>query len=385
VGLVVTVKECFVGAVDLGEVAASVVHEHCAAPCAVVAAAARAAGSWRFGAGAAGQLWPAPEAPQATLETLFDLASLSKPIVALTLARAERAGAIQRTKRLGDVVSALRQSPSGSIPIDLLAAHRAGLEAHRELFVARAGARQRAREAAFAEAAEARRVECRGMAPAQGFPPVYSDLGYMLVGAALEAACGLPLDELVRQEVALPLGLRLGSARQHAVAMGSREPFVQQTAPTEVVAWRGGMLRGIVHDENAWVIAADAMAGHAGAFADAGSVVLLGVAVLDALSGRCRDWLTAPELAPLLRRRPGGTHCAGFDRRGGDEPMSGQHFGPETFGHLGFTGTSLWIDPERELVAVLLSNRVHPTRESTAIRQARPAAYDRIWQLMSAG
>jgi len=126
------------------------------------------------------------------------------------------------------------------------------------------------------------------------------------------------------------------------------------------------------------------MAGHAGAFADAGSVVLLGVAVLDALSGRRRDWLTAVELEPLLARRRGGTHCAGFDRRGSDAPMSGRYFGPETFGHLGFTGTSLWIDPERELVAVLLTNRVHPTRASTAIRAARPAAYDRLWQIMTA-
>jgi CubicO group peptidase (beta-lactamase class C family) len=212
---------------------------------------------------------------------------------------------------------------------------------------------------------------------------VYSDLGYMLLGAALAAASGGRLDELVQREIAVPLGLRLGSARLLAAACGSRDGFVAATAPTEIVGWRGGVLRGVVHDENAWLLAGDGLAGHAGAFADLGSVVRLGVAVVDALGDRRREWLGASDIAPLLRRRPGGLHCAGFERRGGEAPMSGQHFGPETFGHLGFTGTSIWIDPERELCGVLLTNRVHPTRDSTAIRAARPAAYDALFRRMT--
>jgi CubicO group peptidase (beta-lactamase class C family) len=81
---------------------------------------------------------------------------------------------------------------------------------------------------------------------------------------------------------------------------------------------------------------------------------------------------------------PGGSHRAGFDSKSGDAPSAGARFGPRTFGHLGFTGTSLWIDPDAKLVGVLLTNRVHPSRTATAdaIRRARPAAYDAIASAM---
>jgi CubicO group peptidase (beta-lactamase class C family) len=144
------------------------------------------------------------------------------------------------------------------------------------------------------------------------------------------------------------------------------------------------LVHGVVHDENAWVLAGLGMAGHAGAFGDLWSVVGLGMAILDARSDRRDAWLTAAELAPLVRARPGGSERAGFDGRSGESPTSGRHFGPETFGHLGFTGTSLWVDPERELVGVLLTNRVYLGRGSEGIRAARPAAYDRIYELMTA-
>jgi CubicO group peptidase (beta-lactamase class C family) len=370
---------------DLTSVARRVVEHHGAAPCAVVAAAVREPGSetgWRVGSGAAGRLWPDPAAPPATCDTLFDLASVSKPVTALLLARAERAGWLERARPLGEALVELAASPSASISLDVLSSHRAGLEAHIEFFIKRADATQRNPEDIYPQAASARRAGCSGALPEQGFAPVYSDLGYILVGAALERAGKAPLDALVSREVAAPLGLRLGSVR----SLGADEPpLVAAVAPTEVVPWRGGMLRAVVHDENAWVLAGRGSAGHAGLFGDARAVLGVGQAVLDALADR-GDWLSSRQLAPLIRRRPGGSHCAGFDRRSqpddGSVPMSGRHFGPETFGHLGFTGTSLWIDPERELCGVLLTNRVHPTREHIAIRKARPDAYDGIFEAM---
>jgi len=366
-----------VEAVNLTAVARQVVAEHRAAPCAVVGAAQRAGGRWRLGWGAAGQLWtvPAGPAPPAHVQLLFDLASLTKPVTALTLARCQREGLLDRSQRLGELLPELKETASGAVSLDLLSAHRAGLEAHREFFVSRPGAAQPTLAAILAEAAAARRPDCQGTPPPEGFPPVYSDLGYILVGAAIAARLGRDLDAVVGDQVGQPLGLTLGSARQLSqTELGAADRFV----PTEQVSWRGGVLRGVVHDENAWVLADRGSAGHAGLFGDVWSVVRLGTRVLDALHGRRDDWLTAADLEPLIRRRPGGTHCAGFDRRGSEGPMSGQHFGAETFGHLGFTGTSLWIDPEAQLVGVLLTNRVHPTRETTAIRLARPAAYDGI-------
>ncbi|MEO7330104.1 MAG: serine hydrolase, partial [Minicystis sp.] len=183
------------------------------------------------------------------------------------------------------------------------------------------------------------------------------------------------------REVIAPLGLRIGSAHQLRERLGAAI-FDERVAPTEVIPWRGGTIRGAVHDENAWALSGDRSSGHAGLFGDARTVVDLGVAVLDALADRRPDWLGPDDLAPLIRPRPGGSLLAGFDHRSGDSPSSGAHFGEKSFGHLGFTGTSLWIDPDAELVGVLLTNRVHPTRETLLIRKARPVVYDALASAM---
>jgi CubicO group peptidase (beta-lactamase class C family) len=365
---------------DLTLVAERVVRER-VAPCAVVAAAIRRDGVFQTGMGASGRLTWDEAAPCATVDTPFDLASVTKPLTALAFARLTRSGHVRRGDRLGAVLSALRSTRSARVTLDLLSAHRAGLDGHRPLFAPLLTGARVDVGAALIAAADARRADCEGDPPDEGFAPVYSDLGYLLLGAALEARGGDELDRVVAREVIQPLGLDLGSARARRAA---DERFEERVAPTEVVAFRGGLVRGVVHDENAWALAGHGSAGHAGLFGDARSVVRLGVAILEVLAGERRDWLRPEDLEPLLRTRPGGSHLAGFDRKSGDAPSSGRLFGPRTFGHLGFTGTSLWIDPDRELVGVLLTNRVHPSRDSLAIRQARPAAYDAMARAMMA-
>ena len=368
--------------IDLGAAARLVVHTHGAAPCAVVGAAVRRGGVWAHGAGTAGLLSQQYfGAPAASLATIFDLASVTKPVTALTLARLDRAGVLGRDELLGDVLPQLAGTRSARVPLDLLSAHRAGLEAHLELFAPLRQGIAIDRAAALVTCADARREGCDGDPPIEGFPPVYSDLGYLLLGAAIAARGGAELDYVLDREVIAPLGLDLGSAR----ACRPHGDFNDGVAPTEIVVFRGGIVSGVVHDENAWAMSGDAASGHAGLFGDVRSVVALGVAILDALEGRRADWLSAEDLEPLLRTRPGGSLLAGFDRRSGDAPSSGRLFGPRTFGHLGFTGTSLWIDPDASLVGVLLTNRVHPTRDHLAIRRARPAAYDAIAEAMLGG
>jgi CubicO group peptidase (beta-lactamase class C family) len=366
---------------DLGAAARLVVTTYGAAPCAVVGAAVRRGGAWIHGSGQAGLLSPTLPARAASIATRFDLASVTKPVTALTLARLDRAGVLGRGELLGDVLPGLAGTRSARVPLDLLSAHRAGLAAHLELFapLREGGAIDRA--AALVKCADARREGCDGDPPIEGFPPVYSDLGYLLLGAALAARAGADLDRVLDREVGSPLAIDLGSAR----ALGDRPGFRADVAPTEIVAFRGGIVHGVVHDENAWALSGDAASGHAGLFGDVRSVVALGVAIVDALAGRRAEWLSPADLEPLLRTRPGGSLLAGFDRRSGDAPSSGRRFGPRTFGHLGFTGTSLWIDPDASLVGVLLTNRVHPTRDHLAIRRARPAAYDAIAEAMLGG
>lgn len=372
-------------------IAASVVGPPFHASPSAVAAASLGAGDDRArGSGAAGRLSTAEDAPRAELDTIYDLASVTKPFVAVAFARLERAGKVSRREPLGEVLPSARGTASAAVPIDLLFAHRAGLEAHLPIYAdaerrfgadgAIAAARSVPLDRAIEIAASARRADVTGDAPAEGFAPVYSDMGYLLAGAAMEARTGEALDAIVRREVLAPLGLeaRVGSARQLLADPGSRA----RAAPTEVVPFRGGLVRHVVHDENAFVISGEAISGHAGLFGDAWSVRAFGEALLDVLDGRS-DWLSAAELAPLVSPRPGGSLLAGFDRRAGEAPSSGSRVSEDTFGHLGFTGTSLWIDPRARFVGVLLTNRVHPTREHIAIRKARPVVYDAMFDALT--
>jgi serine-type D-Ala-D-Ala carboxypeptidase len=321
-----------------------------------------------------------PGGREAGLETVFDLASVSKPIVACTAARLAGGGVLDLAAPLGSLLPEARGTPAAGVPLELFLAHRAGLEAHRALFAPLFAGRAVVRGRALGEAARARRADCVGSPPPDGFEPLYSDLGYLLVGAALEAVTSEPLDELVAREVAGPLGLELGSARQ----LRRRSPaFARDVAPTEVQRARGGCVRGIVHDENAWALAGHGACGHAGLFGTVRDVLGFGQALLQALAGRSA-WLPREALWTLVKPRPGGTLRAGFDGKSAEASSAGTLSGSETFGHLGFTGTSLWCDPQAGIAYALLTNRVHPSRENPRIRAARPLVHDALLQAAKA-
>jgi serine-type D-Ala-D-Ala carboxypeptidase len=347
------------------------------APAAVLAVASRSQAGWRFAVGAAGVLSPSRPMP-ASPSTPFDLASVTKPVVATAVARLVRNGILAWDSPLGAILPELNETASGSVPIELLLAHRAGLDAHRALYLdsTRGAAPEPARM--LQEAARARRTECIGSPPRQGFSPLYSDLGYLLVGAAASRAAGMPLGVVIEREVTAPLGLDLASAEQWAAR---RQSFLDDVAPTEIVEWRGGELVAVVHDENAWAYAGQGVAGHAGLFGTAIAVARFGAAVQDALKGRTPEWLGPAELTVLTRPRPDGTLRAGFDGRAASGSAAGTAFGDASFGHLGFTGTSLWCDPDADVAAVILTNRVHPTRDNIAIRAARPGLHDALFAL----
>jgi CubicO group peptidase (beta-lactamase class C family) len=354
---------------ELDVVAVSVV-EGGAAPGAAVALAARRDGAWRVAEGRAGT------AATPGKEPIFDLASVTKPFVAVTAARLAARGAIDLAAPLSTHLPELEHTPSGAVPLIQFLAHRAGLDGHRPLFAPLVAKRPFERAAALREAAEARRADAQGEPPAIGFAPIYSDLGYVLVGASLERALGLPLDELVERELLRPLALDVHSARGWLRASSD---FFSRVLPTETVAFRGGVVRGVVHDENAWALAGHGLAGQAGLFGTASAVARFGAVLLDALSGRAPDFLTSREFAPLVAERPGGTLRAGFDGKSAGLSAAGTTASHQTFGHLGFTGTSLWCDPHAERVSVLLSNRVCPSRDNLRIRAVRPLVHDALW------
>jgi CubicO group peptidase (beta-lactamase class C family) len=157
-----------------------------------------------------------------------------------------------------------------------------------------------------------------------------------------------------------------------------------QFAATEQDDWRGRMIRGEVHDENAAVMGG--VSSHAGLFGTAEAVARAVGPWLAAVQGEASP-IPAPWAREFVRKQgidPQGSWALGWDTPstgpGGTPSSSGSHFSPGSFGHLGYAGTSVWIDPERDLIVVLLTNRVHPTRKNDRIRAFRPAIHDVVFK-----
>ena len=279
---------------------------------------------------------PGETASGGETDALFDLASVTKSFFAVACARAR-----------------LREKLIRGVPLELMLAHRAGFPAHLPLFAPLVDG-ARVEVAAAIESAWASRS---GPLPS---PPLYSDVGYLLAG---HAVAGERVDDFIRSHVPIA---DVGSARQMDMT---------RAVPTEHVAWRGGEVRGHVHDENAWALGGDGACGHAGLFGTIDAVLRFGAFVLDQLLR------SDGELEWLVREREGGTLRAGFDGKSPEGSSAGTVLGPRSFGHLGFTGTSVWIDPDARVVVALLTNRVCPTRENVKIREARPRVHDALAQL----
>ena len=295
-------------------------------------------------------------------DTFFDLASLTKPMTAVAFV----AAGLPKDAPLAHFLPEVRGTPVADVTLELLFAHRAGMPAHISLFEPMlTGGRVDPAEALLVAA------RSREPLPAGGvYPSVYSDIGYVLAGAALARAMSArDAGEVIEELVATPLGFSrgLGTARRlRAVA-----DFDARVAPTEVAAFRGGVVRGAVHDENAWALTSDGGSGHAGMFGTLAAVLAFARYTL-ALRDEA-PWLFVP--------RPNGTHLAGFDGKSAEGSSAGRVLGPATYGHLGFTGTSFWVDPDARVGVSLLTNRVHPTRDNTKIREARPRAHDALARL----
>ncbi len=301
------------------------------------------------------------------VESVFDLASISKVIATATLA----AVLVERRWLSWDTpVSALiDQYPYPEIRIKHLLSHTAGFTAWepfwqklRERFAPHplnavsVLARQRVmRELVFS---------VRPVHPSEVIA-VYSDLSFLTLGFALEEATGLSLDQAVMRNVWIPMGITGAHYR------GTRKDD-ERIVATENCPWRGTVLQGQVHDDNCWAMGG--YGGHAGVFGSVRDVLYF--------AKRLVEGFLSPEVMTRIWSRTslpkGCDRTMGWDTPSGDHPASGPLFSRHSIGHLGFTGTSLWIDPEAELAVALLSNRVHPTRENIKIREFRPKLHEAI-------
>jgi CubicO group peptidase (beta-lactamase class C family) len=302
--------------------------------------------------GAAGAASIEPNSSPLTPAVPFDLASLTKPLATALLATMlDSEGRLRLDTPVGTLFPELRASPYGQATMRDVAAHRAGFPAWAALYLT--GTTREAYLRAIASLAP------HGDAGAT----LYSDLGYIVLGFAVEKAAGMPLDRLFAERVAAPLGLtRCGFAGvtgafgdAAATERGNvyERSLAGADAPTE--GFRGEIPRGQVHDGNAWGLGG--VAGHAGLFGAAADVAAIAMAILD--PPRLR--LAAGTLEPMLRpiAQGAGVRTVGFLRAGDAESVRGV-LPDDAVGHMGFTGTSLWIDATRPRVYVLLTNRVHP-------------------------
>ncbi|MEE9166938.1 MAG: serine hydrolase, partial [Candidatus Neomarinimicrobiota bacterium] len=209
------------------------------------------------------------------------------------------------------------------------------------------------------------------------YPPgdstVYSDLGMILVGSIIEKVTGRTLDDLSRSWIYQPLGMRRTFYRPES-------GYLPEIVPTEVDSvYRKGVVHGVVHDENAWWLGG--VAGHAGLFSTASDLAQYTQMMMDGGLFGGRRYFKKATVDKFTHRKdipPGSTRALGWDTPSDSLSSAGDYFTDGSFGHLGFTGTSLWIDPNRRIAVILLTNRVHPTRERGGMYEVRRQFYSAV-------
>ncbi len=311
---------------------------------------------------ARGRLTYEPDAPPARPDTLYDLASLTKVLVTTTLvAQLVEQGRLALDEPVSRHLPDLRATLGEAVTVGHLLDHSSGLPAHLPLYLDTRGA------AAF-------RQRLGSVVPEAppGTRTAYSDLGFLALGLVVEGLAGGTLDTLAHERVLGPLGLRETRFCPPAAWRG-------RIAPTERCPWRGRLVQGEVHDENAFALGG--VAPHAGLFGTAGDLARFARCLLNGGELDGVRLLRPATLALFTRRtqRPqGSSRALGWDTPSGAASSAGSRLSPLAFGHTGFTGTSLWIDPEAGLYVLLLSNRVHPSREvgGEAMRSVRRAVAD---------
>jgi serine-type D-Ala-D-Ala carboxypeptidase len=327
-------------------------------PAAAIEVGRRTGPIWRE---AFGRLDYDEKAPPTTNHTIFDLASLTKVIATTSIAmRLVAAGRLDLGASVGTWLPGWHEGRRGEVTVRHLFDHSSGLPAHARLWERATG------RSAFEQA-----IATLPLERAPGATSVYSDVGFMLLGFVLEDIGGAPLDAQFA-----PLAAKLEAS------IGFRPPadWLPRIAPTEDDPWRGRVLRGEVHDENAFALGG--IAAHAGLFGTAPAVGAFARLVLSAFDAP--TWLGYPATMRLFAARTGvrdSSRAIGWDTM---LPTSscGTRMSTTAIGHTGYTGTSLWIDRERDIYVVWLTNRVHPTRTNEQLAALRSKVHDAVMAAM---
>jgi len=329
-----------------------------------------------------------PEKTALELNTIFDLASLTKPL-ATTVAIMLLIGG--KKIRLDDQVT--RFIPTFGVfgkhlsTVRQLLNHSSGLPAWKPYYEGMVKMEKSGRINFIASRAAKGYVleEIHREKPLTppGTQSLYSDLGFMVLGEIVEALTGFNLDRFCQDRIFKPLGLR-STAFVDLTKLRTRrlQPVKQTIAPTENCPWRKRILCGEVHDDNAYAMGG--VAGHAGLFSSARDIHTLMVRLNHCFHGK-DNFLPQSLVQEFLTKDQtikDSTHALGWDTPSLGKSASGSYFSPRSVGHLGFTGTSIWWDLEKSCHIILLTNRVHPSRQNEKIRDFRPYIHDLIMKAL---
>ena len=308
-----------------------------------------------------GTLDYSPTTQLVTPNTLYDLASLTKVVATTTAAMIlEEAGKLDINRPVSSYVPELNAPDKAGITVRMLLTHSGGFEAYAPLYQTLRG------RAEYLAA-----INDRPLAYQPGTRAIYSDWDMVLLQAVIERITGTSLDQYVDGHITRQLGM----SDTRFTPDTNDAQLRQRIAPTALSELRG-QLRGSVHDGNAWALGG--VSGHAGLFSTARDLAVFAQMLLNGGSyGDVR--LVAPQTIARWtgRQGSGASRALGWDTPAPNS-SAGRYFSPRSFGHTGFTGTSIWIDPERGLFVVLLMNRVNPRGESTRHVQLRRDIADAV-------
>lgn len=278
--------------------------------------------------------------------SIYDMASLTKVIATTTAAMIlEEQGLLDLDRTVASYLPAFNAPDKAAITVRMLIEHKGGLEAFAALY-----RDTRGREEYLTK------INARPARSVPGTTTVYSDWDLILMQLIIEGITGQTLDRFTTEKIFAPLGMTSTMFNPDSAA------YWQRVAPTEIDSVRGGLVVGKVHDENA--NAMGGVAGHAGLFSSLSDLTVFAQMLLNGgeyngvriVKPETLARWTAPQSRTSSRALGWDTPSKGSS--------SGRHFSPRSFGHTGFTGTSIWIDPERGLFVILLTNRVNPSRDN---------------------
>jgi CubicO group peptidase (beta-lactamase class C family) len=306
---------------------------------------------------------------QMSKDTIFDLASFTKPLAtSLAIVKLVSQKKLELNQPLGSILSQFNHTDKKAVSVENLLYHNSGLPDYRPYYKVLSKLEPDQRK----DAIRALLVK-EPLINAPGREVMYSDIGFMILCWVIEQVTGSRLDRFVTDEIYNPLGLE----HLFFVDLYSTKTREADFAATELCPWRNILLEGAVHDDNAYVLGG--IEGHAGLFGTAQDVLSLLSELMAAYSGfPCTTVFERNLIQTFLKRHEHTGRALGFDTPSPVGSSCGQYFSRETVGHLGFTGTSFWMDLVRKVIIILLTNRVHPSRNNNKIKAFRPKLHDEV-------